>query len=682
MRRPALLFLAVALVAGCGGTEGSEPTFTRPPAAGSSEDHDALPAPADVAAAAGLSSESRPVQASPATSGRAAALPSVDVVVEPSEGGNLVYLPLAGKTSNQARQGHLALRFLITNTGAKNVRLRNVSLTFAGGNPAPVSIRANLRIDAGATGGWHFRTANNILLPQPAPASVEISLKFPGYDALKLTRPLAAHASPVAGGAFLFPSSASDLRVGEYWTASATTHPEAGDGGQLFAYDMSVSGWDPDKKAMTWVVPGGSATKNEDQRVWGKRIRAMADGTVVAFLDNQPTNPTLGSDLVDETKPGAIVEGNHFYIQHGDELVLYAHFQKGTLNASLMRVGANVRAGDYLGLAGNSGNSTGPHLHIHSIQGTQPWMGTTRPLPFRETWAIERAGVKPPDPAGAWTKLTSLGPPPTGSFVWPTGTAPAWYPPGYAELARHGVPASQYQTEFEKIYKSGYRPVWVDGFQAGGQNYFNAIFRADDGVGWSARHGLTGDQYQAEFNAQTKAGGRLLHVDSYPTAGGIRYASIFVSSGGPAWLAYHGRSEGQHQQAFNHHVQHGYAPVLISVTPSGGQRWYTALYEKKDVGTFWAKQTVPAADYQTEFTQQANAGRKLVYLNAYNDGAAGVRFTAIWHSKATWPYARHGLTSGQYQAEFDLRLKQGLLTRGVTGYDWGGQPYYAGYWTG
>lgn len=675
MRRTRLLVAFLALTAataaaGCGSDDDEQAAAPKPTAAAARPLEEIRP-PADVGAAAQLAPGRRPV-----TPARSAALPSVDVVVEPNEGGKLVYLPLAGKTANTARQGHLALRLLITNTGRPSVRLDNVSLTFAGGNPAAVSIPANLTVASGATQGWHFETANNVLLPQPAPATVEISLKFNGYDALKLTRSLAPHASPVAGGAFLFPSRASDLRLTEYWTASAATHAPAGDGGQLFAYDMGVVGWDANAKQWSDLLPGGKSTKNEDYRVWGKPIRAMADGTVVAFADQYNTNPSPPADL----SPPDPVEGNHFYIQHGDELVLYAHLQRNTLNSALERVGATVRAGDYLGLAGNSGNSTAPHLHIHSIQATAPWMGPTRPLPFREAWAIERSALSPPDPGGAWTKLTGLGPPAASSVIWPVGSAPSWYPPGWAELARHGIPASQYQTEFDRITKSGYRPVWVDGFTVGSQTYYNAIFRPADGVGWSARHGITGSEYQAEFNARTAQGWRLLHVDSYSTSAGIRYASIFVSSGGPGWVAYHGRSEGDHQQLFNQYTAQGFRPVVLSVASAGGQRWYTGFYEKKNVGSFWAKQALTATEYQTEFNQQAQAGRKLVYLNAYNDGST-VRFTAIWQSSANWPYARHGLTSSQYQTEFDNQLKQGLLTRAVTGYAWGNQPYYAAFWS-
>src|SRR5262249_43777475 len=76
------------------------------------------------------------------------------------------------------------------------------------------------------------------------------------------------------------------------------------------------------------------------------------------------------------------------------------------------------------------------------------------------------------------------------------------------EVVRSQVPASSYQAVFERFANSGYRPVWVDGYDVNGQTFYNAVFRPADGVEWVARHGLTSAQYQAEFDAQVRAGFR------------------------------------------------------------------------------------------------------------------------------------------------------------------------------
>ncbi len=48
---------------------------------------------------------------------------------------------------------------------------------------------------------------------------------------------------------------------------------------------------------------------------------------------------------------------------------LYAHLQPGSLK---VKAGDHVKRGQVLGLLGNSGNSTEPHLHFHVTDGPSP----------------------------------------------------------------------------------------------------------------------------------------------------------------------------------------------------------------------------------------------------------------------------------------------------------------------
>ncbi|MGH3909456.1 MAG: peptidoglycan DD-metalloendopeptidase family protein, partial [Pseudonocardiaceae bacterium] len=549
------------------------------------------------------------------------------------------------------------------------------------GAPAvsPVTIPLSLDVASGQTKSWFFATANTVILPVPAPGNIRLNVKCDGFDTpTGVLLPLARHKSPTAAASYRFPARATDLRKGEYWSGQSASHAPAGDGGQLFAYDMGVVAWDALKLQWSGVLPGKAGDKNEHYRIWGKPIYAMADGKVVDFANDRPNNPKPGEDL----SPPDPVEGNHFYLQHGDELMLYAHFQKGSLNAALLAKGEAVEEGDFLGLAGNSGNSSGPHLHVHSIQATSPWAGPLRPLLYNTLYVLDRTALKPPDPAGAWLKADDQCLPNVTSAIWPAPTAPAWYPPGWAEIARHGIPEADYQVEFERIAKSGYRPVWVDGYDVDGDTFFNVIFRPADGVAWVARHGLTSSAYQNVFNIFIGQGLRLVHIESYLSGGGVRYAPIFVKSPGPAFTAYHGASADDHQKSFNDLTSKGWRPVNVSAVSVSGERTYAALYEQKDVGSFFVKSFLTPAEYQTQFDQNTAAGRRLAYLNAYTH-SGGPRITAIWQQKPAVAalVARHGLTGSQYQAEFDAQLRAGFLTRAVTGYEEGGGHRFAAYWT-
>lgn len=110
----------------------------------------------------------------------------------------------------------------------------------------------------------------------------------------------------------------------------------------------------------------GDGKANTDWFSYGKRILAAGAGVVVTARDGLPDQtplspPTLG--------PGE-AEGNHVVIDMGgNRYAFYAHMQPGSLR---VRVGDTVRAGDQLGLLGNSGATIAPHLHFQVNTGSDP----------------------------------------------------------------------------------------------------------------------------------------------------------------------------------------------------------------------------------------------------------------------------------------------------------------------
>ena len=113
--------------------------------------------------------------------------------------------------------------------------------------------------------------------------------------------------------------------------------------------------------------------KNEEFLAWGKDALAVADGRVVQIKDGLPENvggPMARAVPVDlET-----VAGNHVVIEIAPaQYAFYAHLQPGSLR---VRVGDRVRRGQVVGLVGNSGNSTEPHLHFHIVDAIAPGTST------------------------------------------------------------------------------------------------------------------------------------------------------------------------------------------------------------------------------------------------------------------------------------------------------------------
>ncbi|MDT0682764.1 M23 family metallopeptidase [Roseicyclus sp. F158] len=103
---------------------------------------------------------------------------------------------------------------------------------------------------------------------------------------------------------------------------------------------------------------------------WGREIHAPAAGRIVRAVGDLPDQP-IGE--TDATQPA----GNHVVIDFGaGEFGILAHLQEGSVAVA---EGEAVGAGDLLGLCGNSGNTTEPHLHFH-LQ-TTPILGDGEGLP-------------------------------------------------------------------------------------------------------------------------------------------------------------------------------------------------------------------------------------------------------------------------------------------------------------
>ncbi len=118
---------------------------------------------------------------------------------------------------------------------------------------------------------------------------------------------------------------------------------------QRYAFDFLVK----DSKDKTYKDEG---KKNEDYLAFGREVLAPADGVVTDVIrgvrDNAPGSMNPYSAL-----------GNAVIIKHREyEVSVLAHFKQGSIR---VEPGDKVRRGQVLGLCGNSGNSSEPHIHYH-----------------------------------------------------------------------------------------------------------------------------------------------------------------------------------------------------------------------------------------------------------------------------------------------------------------------------
>ncbi|MGG4497058.1 M23 family metallopeptidase [Brevibacillus reuszeri] len=135
---------------------------------------------------------------------------------------------------------------------------------------------------------------------------------------------------------------------------------------QRYAYDFIILDHDCSAK--------GDPLLNESYFAYGKPILAPCAGRIVRVVDNIPDN--VPGRVKNEQQPA----GNYVEMDHGHhEFSLLAHLQYHSITVV---PGNYVQAGDVIGLCGNSGNSSEPHLHFQVSNGSELLAAKSIPFVF------------------------------------------------------------------------------------------------------------------------------------------------------------------------------------------------------------------------------------------------------------------------------------------------------------
>ncbi|MGA5100355.1 M23 family metallopeptidase [Streptomyces lavendulocolor] len=141
---------------------------------------------------------------------------------------------------------------------------------------------------------------------------------------------------------------------------------------QRFAIDWYRVG----EQGQTWEGDPGRLTSYLSYR---QPVVAAAGGRVVEVQDGIPDNTP---PVTPPVPPIEETVGNHVTVQVAPgRYLLYAHLKPGSLK---VREGDRVEPGRVLGLIGNSGNSTTPHLHFQVMTTPEFFPTDSPPFTFRK----------------------------------------------------------------------------------------------------------------------------------------------------------------------------------------------------------------------------------------------------------------------------------------------------------
>lgn len=167
--------------------------------------------------------------------------------------------------------------------------------------------------------------------------------------------------APVTGGGWVAINGLAARKLNAHRAAVVPV------GGRLSGTERFAVDWirvDPSAKPLTAFK--GDPTKNESYFSFDQPLVAVAGGTVVSVVSDQPDVP-----------PGALsriafeqLTGNRIIVDIGNGVfALYGHVKN---NGVAVKVGEKVKKRQVIGRLGNSGSTTEPHLHFQLMRGPLP----------------------------------------------------------------------------------------------------------------------------------------------------------------------------------------------------------------------------------------------------------------------------------------------------------------------
>ena len=158
--------------------------------------------------------------------------------------------------------------------------------------------------------------------------------------------------------------------------------------------------------------------------------------------------------------------------------------------------------------------------------------------------------------------------------------AAVWHKgPGDATRAYHGKPADEHQANIDAWTKDGWRPVNLSVVDDGGRRY-SALYRKTDVGSWQAKPQLTPAEYQALFDENKGKGRQVVYLNGYHMGNSPFIVAIWNGATGVAAKSKHGLSGCEYQTEYDSARAAGLLTRTVTGYREGSGISYAAVWRQ------------------------------------------------------------------------------------------------------
>jgi hypothetical protein len=181
---------------------------------------------------------------------------------------------------------------------------------------------------------------------------------------------------------------------------------------------------------------------------------------------------------------------------------------------------------------------------------------------------------------------------------------------------------------------------------------------------FQAYHGVTGNQHQQNFDSLSAQGFRMISLSVYGDPSDARYAAVWVQRQGTAWVAVHGVDSAGYQSFFNNWTAKGFVPVIVSATGGSSNAIFAAVFEQGISGAWMARHGMTSGpDTHVGTFQNLNKtarNSKMILRSVATYGiASDQRYAAVWHANPRYLkwHVHPSDTGASYQVAFNAETQ-------------------------